>query len=112
MNNIWYLYFIILVLFLVVLWPKKRRRKIAASKIVKKQMEGNEKMKELAQRFIGKDVYVKLIDGAADGVLQEVTDNGLVLESKDKLQVVNLSYVLTIRQYPYNKKGKRATVFD
>ena len=67
-------------------------------------------MKELEQRYMGKDVYVKLLDGNADGIVKEVTDSGIVLENKDNLQVINLDYVMKIREYPY-KNGKRATLW-
>ena len=67
-------------------------------------------MKELAQRFIGKDVYIKLLEGNADGIIKEVTDSGIVLEYKENMQVVNLDYVINIREYPY-KNGKRATLW-
>ena len=53
-------------------------------------------MKELAQRFIGKDTYIKLLDGNADGIIKEVTDSGIVLENKGNLQVINLNYVIKI----------------
>nr|WP_308669477.1 hypothetical protein [uncultured Agathobacter sp.] len=69
-------------------------------------------MRELAERFIGKDVYINLLDGRADGVIKEVTDNGIVLENKNGVQVVNLDYVVKLREYPYNKKGKRGTIVD
>ena len=39
------------------------------------------------------------------GVIKEVTDNGIVLENKNGVQVVNLDYVIKLREYPYNKKG-------
>ena len=65
----------------------------------------------LLNSFIGKDVYVKLLEGHADGVVKEVTDNGVVIENKDGLQIVNLEYVLKVREYPY-KNGKRALVLD
>ncbi len=68
-------------------------------------------MKELVSRFIDKDVYIKLLEGHADGIVKEVTDNGIVIENKDGLQIVNLEYVLKVREYPY-KNGKRAIVID
>ncbi len=46
------------------------------------------------------------------GVIKEVTDNGIVLENKNGVQVVNLDYVIKLREYPYNKKGKRSTITD
>ena len=67
-------------------------------------------MTELVQRFIGKDVYIKLLEGNADGVVTEVTDNGVVLDNNGKLQVVNLDYVMKVREYPH-KNGKRATIW-
>ena len=45
-------------------------------------------------------------------VIKEVTDNGIVLENKNGVQVVNLDYVVKLREYPYNKKGKRSTITD
>lgn len=69
-------------------------------------------MKELISRFIEKDVLIKLLDGRADGILREVTDNGIVLENNNKMQIINLEYVMKICEYPYNKKGKRASVID
>lgn len=52
------------------------------------------------------------MDGRADGVIKEVTGNGIVLENKNGVQVVNLDYVVKLREYPYNKKGKRSTITD
>ena len=46
------------------------------------------------------------------GGIKEVTDNGIVLENKNGVQVVNLDYVIKLREYPYNKKGKRSTITD
>jgi hypothetical protein len=37
---------------------------------------------------------------------------GIVLENKNGVQVVNLDYVIKLREYPYNKKGKRSTIID
>ena len=67
-------------------------------------------MKELIQQFVGKDVYIKLLDGNADGIVKEVTDSGVVLEYKGNLQVLNLDYVIKVREYPY-KNGKCATLW-
>ena len=78
--------------------------------MINKEKNWRSQMKELAQRFIGKDVYIKLLEGNADGIIKEVTDSGIVLEYKENMQVVNLDYVINIREYPY-KNGKRATIW-
>lgn len=81
-------------------------------KINNSQRSAGKIMRELAERFIGKDVYINLLDGRADGVIKEVTGNGIVLENKNGVQVVNLDYVVKLREYPYNKKGKHSTITD
>ncbi len=112
MNTTWYVCcFIFIVLLLIYLPKKKRRRYVASQMIVRKnKRKEREIMKELAERFIGKDVYIKLLDGTADGFVKEVTDKGIVLEYKDNTQIVNLDYVMKIREYPY-KNGKRGTIW-
>lgn len=115
MENWWYVWFPIIVALLLIYWPrKKRRRFVASQKIVKNNVFKNKMqkerkiMQELAQRFIGKDCYINLLEGNVDGIIKEVTEGGIVLEWEGKMQVVNLDYVIKIREYPY-KKGKRAT---
>lgn len=114
MQNLWSVYFVLLVaVFLLYIPQKKRRRYVAYRHIVKNRIINQKRrsiMKELVQRFIGKDVYIKLLEGNADGVVTEVTDNGIVLDNNGKLQVVNLDYVMKVREYPH-KNGKRATIW-
>ena len=118
MENMWYVYFLLFIALLLIYLPKKKRRRYVANRILVKNRirnrEGEEGnfMRELAERFIGKDVYINLLDGRADGVIKEVTDNGIMLENKNGMQVVNLDYVVKLREYPHNKKGKRSTIMD
>lgn len=116
MRSIWYIWLVVFILLLIYL-PRKRRRKAKAKQYLKykKKPELRRKelliMKELVSRLVDKDVYIKLLEGHADGVIKEVTDNGIVIENKDGLQIVNLEYVLKIREFPY-KNGKRALILD
>lgn len=109
---------LLLVLVAIYLLHQGQKKKTAASRqIVRSRLvnriNGNEEngMKDLAERFIGKDIYVRMLEGTADGVVKEVTDSGMVLENKEGIQIVNFNYVVKIREYPY-KKGKRAVVFE
>ena len=117
MNSTWTVYFILLVALFLIYMPRKRKRRyIANRRIVKNRIAdkkgiGREIMRELAERFVGKDVYIKLLEGTADGIIREVTDSGIVLESNGNAQVVNLDYVITIREYPHNKNGKREAIW-
>ena len=117
MNSTWTVYFILLVALFLIYMPRKRKRRyIANRRIIKNRIAdkkgiGREIMRELAERFVGKDVYIKLLEGTVDGVISEVTDSGIVLENNGNTQVVNLDYVMTIREYPHNKNGKRAAIW-
>lgn len=111
----WYSYYC-LFLVIAIIYFRKRRKRYTAHRLVTERRKtnqngnGSEIMKELAQRFIGKDVYIKLLDGNADGVIEEVTDSGIILKKKENLQAVNLDYVMKIREYP-QKKGKRGILW-
>lgn len=73
------------------------------------------KMKELAQKFIGKEclIYTVASDLSAEkGVIKEITENGILLDYNGNLQVINLEYVISIREWPRNAKGKKKAVFE
>ena len=68
-------------------------------------------MNQLAQRYIGKDVLLDTVaSGNYDGVVKEVVGNALVLEKNGEETVVNLDYVIRLREYPKNKRGKKKAV--
>lgn len=72
-------------------------------------------MKELAQRFIGKECLIYTIasdSSSVKGVIREITENGLLIENNGNLQAVNLEYITRIREWPKNAKGKKKTVFE
>ena len=69
-------------------------------------------MVELAKRFIGKECLVYSFDGSHqfDGVIKEVSDGAILIEKNGTLEAVNLDFVIRIREYPKNKKGKKKSV--
>ena len=44
------------------------------------------------------------------GKVKEVSGGGILIECKRGLQAINLEYVTRLREYPTNKKGKKASV--
>lgn len=94
----------------------KRKRKIL-HKIVGKRFWNADKikkestqMKELAQRFIGKNCIIYTIDDSLirlTGIIKEVGSTGMLIENKDGVQLVNLEYVSRICEYPRNRKNKK-----
>lgn len=109
----WWLSYLplIFLLYMGYLNRKGRLRRIRA-RIGRRK--GDAEMQELAKRFIGKDVLLYLIsESNIDGILKEVIDNAVVIEKDGKVNVVNLDYVVRMREYPVGKNGKRkAIVFD
>ena len=69
-------------------------------------------MKELAMRFIDKECVISSFDGnhQYDGIIKEVTDGALLLEKDGKIEAINLDFVIRIREYPRNKKGKKKAI--
>ena len=69
-------------------------------------------MKTLAERFIGKECVIYAFDGRQlEGVVQEVTDGAVLVLKNGMPEAINLDFVLRIREYPRNKKGKKKSVF-
>ena len=69
-------------------------------------------MKELAKRFIDKECLISSFDSnhQFDGIIKEVTDGAILLEKAGKVEVINLDFVIRIREFPKNKKGKKKSV--
>jgi hypothetical protein len=68
-------------------------------------------MKELALRFLEKDCVIYSFNNQQfEGVIKEVTDGAILIEKDEKLEAINLDFVVRIREYPKNKKGKKVSV--
>ena len=69
-------------------------------------------MIELAKRFIGKECLIYAFDSnhQFSGIIKEVTDGAILLENNNTLEAINLDFVIRIREYPKNKKGKKKSV--
>lgn len=69
-------------------------------------------MKELAKRFVDKECMISSFDGSHQyvGIIKEVTDGAILVERDGKLEAINLDFVIRIREYPRNKKGKKKSV--
>ena len=69
-------------------------------------------MKELAKKFIDKECFISSFDGSHqyEGVIKEVTDGAILVEKDGKIEVLNLDFVIRIREYPRNKNGKKKAI--
>ena len=114
MNLSTYLPLIFLFVILYVLYHN--RLSVVARQIIKKRKAGgNTEVKELAKKFIDKECVISSFDGNHQyvGVIKEVTDGAILVEKDGKIEVLNLDFVIRIREYPKKKNGKKKTVvFD
>ena len=69
-------------------------------------------MIELAKRFIGKECLIYSFDGNRQfqGTIKEVSDGAILIENGEAIEAINLDFVIRIREYPKNKKGKKKSV--
>ena len=103
-------------LILLAILLTKRKRKIL-HKVVGKRFWNADKikreskqMKELAQRFIGKNCIIYTMDDSLirlTGIIKEVSNTGMLIENKDGIQLVNLEFVSRICEYPRKRKDKK-----
>ena len=91
MQNTWYIWLVVLVWIFLFYLHRKRRQKSAAIRHVKYRKNSEQRRKDIA-------------------IMKELLSR-FMLENKDGLQIVNLEYVLKVREYPY-KNGKRVLILD
>ena len=104
-------YIPIILMWIIIIYVLLRNRKavIARQIIKKRKTEGNIEMRELAKRFMNKECVIYSFDSnhQFDGIIKEVTDGAILLEKDGKIEAINLDFVIRIREYPRNKKGKK-----
>jgi hypothetical protein len=69
-------------------------------------------MLEMAKRMIGKDCIVYLFDSQQIiGAIKEVGDRAVLVERESGgEEIVNIDFVVRLREHPKNKKGKKKSV--
>ena len=68
-------------------------------------------MIELARVLLGKECVVYTFNGNQyTGIVKEVSDGALLLEKNGNREIINLDYVVRLREYPVGKNGKKKTV--
>lgn len=68
-------------------------------------------MIELAKRFIGKECLIYSFSNQQfSGVITEISDSAILIEKNGQSEAVNLEFIVRIREYPRNKKGKKKSV--
>ena len=105
-------YIPIIMLWIIIFIMLRNSKSAIAKKIIKKRkMEGNTEMKELAKRFIDKECLIYSFNSNQfEGVIKEVTEGAILVEKGGTVEALNLDFVIRIREFPKNKKGKKKSV--
>lgn len=79
--------------------------------IKKRKSEDTVTMTELAKRLIDKECIIYTFNGnQINGTIKEVTDGALWVESSGTTEVMNVDFIMRIREYPRKKNGKKKSV--
>lgn len=85
---------------------------VRAAKRRKKHMTKEEraKMNEIIQRFIGKKCIISTINSESShvvGTITESTGGWIIVSHDDTEEMVNIDYIVNIKEYPQNKKKNK-----
>ena len=79
-------------------------------KIISDRKRGDKNMASVVENYIGKECLVYTMNSQISGTVTEVNDGWLVIDTGKGPDAVNLDYVVRVREYPKNKKGKKETI--
>ncbi len=97
----------------VLVSQRKEEQYISKHIISKKKKEEKTEMVELAKRFVEKECIIYTLNSQMTGVIKEVSEGAILVESASVQECVNLDFVMRIREYPRKKNGKKkALVMD
>ncbi len=97
--------FIVLIMLAIVLYSIQKRKKFLCRQIIQQKTPKEKSyMKELAGRLIGKKCMVVVFDSSVTGIIREVTENAILLEVKNTTEIINLSFIVRIREIPDKNK--------
>lgn len=104
-------YIALFILLFIVIYSGKRNEKIILKQIKKmKNKEERAEMTELAKRFIGKECVISTFNSQVVGVIKEVTDGAVLIENNENPEIINIDYIVKIKEYPRNKNGKKKII--
>ena len=99
------------ILFIVIHQRKKSNEMIVLNQIIKNTEKENTQMLELAKKFIGKECLIYAFNGTQyTGIITEVSDNAILIDNNGQTEAINLAFIVRIREYPKDKKGKKKSV--
>ena len=103
--------YIFILILIIVLCIQHRNEKVwIKNHIQRKKRKEQTEMLELAKRFMEKECIIYTFNNQLEGTIKEINGNALLVENKGKPEVVNLDFVVRIREYPRKKNGKKQSL--
>jgi len=103
-------YYIPIIMLFVIIFITQRNEKAVLKNIINKRRTEDTQMYELAQNFIDKECIIYTFNSQLTGIIKQVNEGGILLEKSDAIEAVNFDFIVRIREYPKNKKGKKKSV--
>ncbi len=100
----------IFVMFFILFIIYRQEKQQIIKRIINKKKGTGKQMLKLAENFVGKRCVVYTFNNQIVGTVKEIGENGILLEENGNLQIINPDYIVRIREYPKNKKGKDKSV--
>ena len=113
MNPSYYATFLPLIFLLIFIFYQERQSRICACRIInnRKKKTGDTEMLTLAKTMIGKECLIYTFNGTQiTGVIAEVSDGAIRVDREKESEIVNLDFVVRIREFPRKKNGKKKSV--
>ena len=97
---------IFLPIFIILIQAPAQNRIIINNIVKRKTKKEKYEMMEHVKKFIGKECYIYTIQSMSSpikGIIKDVDDNSIILETKKTKDVINLDYVMRVSEIQKNK---------
>ena len=97
---------IFLPIFIILIQAPAQNRIIINNIVKRKTKKEKYEMMEHVKNFIGKEFYIYTIQSMSSpikGIIKDVDDNSIILETKKTKDVINLDYVMRVSEIQKNK---------
>ena len=104
--------FLVLMLFLI-FWTQKQELNTILCLRIMRRKRGNEKgsLTAMFEQYVGKEGQIYTMNSQQrSGTILSIENGWITLQSASGTEVVNLDFVLRIREFPRNKRGKKKAV--
>lgn len=106
-------YILILFLFLIIFIDSKQKSDNIRRIIKKRKKRGLTDMSDIFNKYIGKDCVI-YISNSSSNIIEcnviRVADNWLTVKTRDGEEMINIDYLVRIKEHPTNKNGKKKSV--